>query len=159
MWGHLFLRFCLQRELEWRTPPIAMATGYFPARMVLNLLHIISCVTQATLFIQLPHVNAQVTSDICGKPRGGLLIFPPKVAGLVLLAGTPGLTMTGDCSKAGIRLDLDHSVRLWHMESLMKECIDFWLKTNKQTNKIANLSIDNTETKNPMLLFKALDMY
>ena len=74
-----------------------MATGYFPAPMVLNLSHVTNCVTQATLVTQLSHVNAQVTSDICGVPRGGLLIFPPKVAGLVLLVGTRGLTMTGDC--------------------------------------------------------------
>ena len=104
-----------------------MATGYFPAPMVLNLLHVTNCVTQATLVTQLSHVNAQVTSDICGVLRGSLLILPPKVAGLVLLVGTRGLTMTGDCSKAGIRLDLDHFVQLLHIESLTKECIDSWL--------------------------------
>lgn len=54
-------------------------------------------VTQATLVTQLSHMNAQVTSDTCGVPRGGLLIFRPKVDGLVLLVGTRGLTMTGDC--------------------------------------------------------------
>ena len=80
--------------------------------------------TQATLVTQLSHVNAQVTSDICGVLRGSLLILPPKVAGLVLLVGTRGLTMTGDCSKPGIRLDLDHFVQLLHIESLTKECID-----------------------------------
>ena len=74
-----------------------MATGYFPALMVLNLLHVRNCVTQATLVTQLSHVNAQVTSDTCGVPRGGLLIIRPKVAGLVLLVGTRGLTITGDC--------------------------------------------------------------
>ena len=57
-----------------------MATWYFPAPMVLNLSHVTNCVTQATLVTQLTHVNAQVTSDICGVPRGGLLIFWPKAA-------------------------------------------------------------------------------
>ena len=57
-----------------------MATGYFPALMVLNLSHVTNCVKQATLVTQLSHVNAQVTSDICGVPRGGLLIFWPKAA-------------------------------------------------------------------------------
>ena len=74
-----------------------MATGYFLVLMVLNLLHVTNCVTQATLVTQLSRVNVQVTSDICGVPRGDLLIFRPKVAGLVLLVGTRGLTMTGDC--------------------------------------------------------------
>ena len=74
-----------------------MATEYFPAPMVLNLLHVTNCVTQATLVTQLSHMNAQVTSDIRGVPRGGLLIFRPKLEGLVLLVGTRGLTLTGDC--------------------------------------------------------------
>ena len=47
-----------------------------------------NCVTQATLPTNFSHVNAQVTSDICGVPLGGLLIFPPNGAELVLLVGT-----------------------------------------------------------------------
>ena len=39
------------------------------------------------------------TSDVrhMWRARGGLLIFPPQVDGLVLLVGTRGFTMTGDC--------------------------------------------------------------
>ena len=41
------------------------------------------------------HASAQVMSNTCGGHFGGVLTFPPKVAGLAPLVGTRGRTMTG----------------------------------------------------------------
>ena len=83
------------KKLKWRTPPTAMATGYSPALMASNRFPVTSCVTQETSVTQPIHASAQVMSNTCGGHLGGVLTFPPKVAGLAPLVGTRVRTMTG----------------------------------------------------------------
>lgn len=129
---------------------MSMATGYFPAPMVLNLLPVTNCVTQATLVIQLSHVNAQVTSDICGVPRGGLLIFPPKLAGFGAIGWNTWSYNDWRLLKSGNQIR-SGPFRTAVAHRIVNKGV-YWLLINVKTSKIANLSCDNSETKNKMLL-------
>lgn len=84
-------------NLTWQTPPIVMVIGYSRVLTELNRFPVTHCVTHNSLVRQCTRRSAQVTSSICGVHRAAVLHFPPKMVGLVLLAGTRGLTMTGGC--------------------------------------------------------------
>ena len=77
----------------WQTPPIVMVIGYSRVLAGLNRFPVTQCVTHTLLVTQGTRASAQVTSSICGAHRRGVLNFPPKVVGLVLLAGTRGHTI------------------------------------------------------------------